>query len=406
MNSSSNTQLASTPGLFLFLAFVALLAGACGDPAPAGEAAAPAMPAMDEAAVPLVKGGGHETGPYEVVPNWPQPIHDDWTWGRTPAVWAETPNKVFVLQSAELPVLVDPPGVTQRGGVPPRSAVGPPGERFEHLLMIMDAEGALVDSWEQHNELFSHSHRIAVDPRDPARHVWVADNSNHQVFKFTNDGTTLVATIGEVHVRAPTCLTPRPSDLSPEDLARCETHLSSPTDIAFLHNGDVLVTDSGNARIVRFTPDGQYVSEFGGQRGTGSGEIGGNLHGIAVDATERIYVADRGNARIQVFDVDGAVLDVWPDIRFPCFVGISEDQHVWVTDALTNKLLKYDLDGRLLYAWGTFGGEPGQFWGPHHLSTDSEGNLYVTEVWGGRVQKFRPKPGADPDHLVGQLFWQ
>ena len=56
---------------------------------------------------------------------------------------------------------------------------------------------------------------------------------------------------------------------------------------------------------------------------------------------------------------------------------------MWVTDALTNKLLKYDLDGRLLYSWGTFGGEPGQFCGPHHLSTDSEGNLDVTEVWGG-----------------------
>ena len=70
------------------------------------------------------KGGGDETGPYEVVPNWPQPLHPDWTWGRTPGVWAESPNKVYVLQSAELPKLDNPIGV---GGVPVRDANGQVG---------------------------------------------------------------------------------------------------------------------------------------------------------------------------------------------------------------------------------------------------------------------------------------
>ena len=344
--------------------------------------------------VPTEKGGGDVTGPYEVVENWPVPLHTDYTWGRIPAVWAQTPNKVYVLQSNELPALKKTIGT---GGVPIRAAEDGPGpgdkgnkegERFEHLMMIFDANGKLLDSWEHQNALFSHSHRIAVDPRDPDMHIWVADNRNHQVLKFSNDGKTLVLAIGEARVAK-----------------HDEAHLGSPSDLAFMANSDVVITDPGNGRVVRFTKDGKYVSEFG-TRGTGPGQFGGNLHGISVDARQRIYVADRGNSRVQVFDASGKVLDVWPNIKFPCFIGISKDQYAWVVDGLTNKILKYDLDGHLLYSWGTFGGEPGELFGPHHLSTDSDGNLFVTEVWNGRIQKFRPRKGADPSQLVGQLFWK
>jgi sugar lactone lactonase YvrE len=340
---------------------------------------------MAGAAATQEKGGGDETGPYDVVANWPTPLHTDFTWGRTPAVWAQSSNKVFVLQSAELPVLQKPIGT---GGVPVRPAEGAPSQRFEHLLMMFDSGGRLLDSWEQHNALFSHSHRIAVDPRDAEMNVWIADNTQHQVFKFTNDGKKLLVTIGEAKVRG-----------SGAD------HLASPSDIAFMKNGDVLITDPGNSRVARFTRDGKFVSQFGAA-GKGPGQFGGNLHGISVDAKERIYVADRGNSRIQVFDKEGKFVDAWPGVRFPCFVGVDKDQAVWVADALTNKILKFDTSGRLLYSWGTFGGEPGQMWGPHHLSTDEQGNLYVTEVWGGRVQKFTPKKGADKSKLVGQLFWK
>ena len=65
-------------------------------------------------------------------------------------------------------------------------------------------------------------------------------------------------------------------------------------------------------------------------------------------------------------------------------------------------MLKYDLDGRFLYGWGQPGTEPGRFAGPHQMSTDTEGNLYIAEVFNGRVQKFAPKPDADPRLLVGR----
>jgi hypothetical protein len=71
------------------------------------------------AAVPQ-KGGEDETGPYEVVPNWPQPFHEEgWTWGSTAAVWAESPDRLFVFQRGELDVLKAKPG---GGGLPPRAA--------------------------------------------------------------------------------------------------------------------------------------------------------------------------------------------------------------------------------------------------------------------------------------------
>ena len=64
--------------------------------------------------------------------------------------------------------------------------------------------------------------------------------------------------------------------------------------------------------------------------------------------------------------------------------------------------MKYDLNGHYLYGWGGPGGQPGQFNGPHSMTVDQDGNLYLAEVFNGRVQKFRPKPGADPAKLVGQ----
>ncbi len=339
------------------------------------------------------KGGTDETGPYEVVRDWPKPLHKDFTSGTTNAVWAQSANKVYVAQTAELPVLAKPIG---DGGAPVRYATGAssgPGARFEHLLAVFDRNGNLLDSWEQHNALFKKAHRIAVSPYDPEQHLWVLDNSQTQIFKFSNDGKKLVMTVGTAPAPGAERGKPGPGALQ------------SPTDIAFLKNGDLMIAESGAPRVSRYTKDGKFVSTFG-TPGTGPGQFGGQMHGLAFDAKQRLYVADRGNSRIQVFDENGRFLDAWPDIKMPCFVGVSQDQFVWVADCMRNRILKYNTSGRLLYSWGSFGGEPGELWGPHHLATDEEGNLYVAEVWNGRVQKFRPRKGADKNHLVGRLFWK
>ncbi|HEU4689117.1 MAG TPA: hypothetical protein VFS23_12175, partial [Vicinamibacterales bacterium] len=85
-------------------------------------------------------------------------------------------------------------------------------------------------------------------------------------------------------------------------------------------------------------------------------------------------------------------------------VMLTEDQHLWVADGTTQKFLKFDLTGKLLFAWGTFGAFPGGFWGVHQFHTDSEGNLYTADVHVGRAQKFTPKKGANPAHLVGRYM--
>jgi hypothetical protein len=70
------------------------------------------------------------------------------------------------------------------------------------------------------------------------------------------------------------------------------------------------------------------------------------------------------------------------------------------------KILKYDLNGKLLSSWGTYGQFPGAMWGVHQFSVDQEGNLYIAEVFNGRAQKFRPRQGVNPDRLVGvEIGW-
>jgi sugar lactone lactonase YvrE len=81
---------------------------------------------------------------------------------------------------------------------------------------------------------------------------------------------------------------------------------------------------------------------------------------------------------------------------------ITKDQTLWFADGGTNRIVKYDLNGHYLYGWGGPGRQPGQFNGPHSMTVDQDGNLYLAEVFNGRVQKFHPKAGADPAKLVGQ----
>ena len=81
-------------------------------------------------------------------------------------------------------------------------------------------------------------------------------------------------------------------------------------------------------------------------------------HGVTIDAQRRVYVADRDNRRIQIFDENGRYLDEWPDIRGIVFVMATRDQHIWALTGTTNRLLKDDLKGQLLTYWGTANIDP------------------------------------------------
>ena len=133
-----------------------------------------------------------------------------------------------------------------------------------------------------------------------------------------------------------------------------------------------------------------------------------NVHGIAVDPmTRQVFVNDRANRRIQVFDENGTYLREWSVGTLPADVHtihIYSDGALWAADRGTNKMVKYDLSGNLMYTWGTWGDFPGGMWGVHDFSVDQDGNVYVAEVDNGGAQKYRPRKGANTAFMLGKPF--
>ena len=178
-----------------------------------------------------------------------------------------------------------------------------------------------------------------------------------------------------------------------------------PATLTFLPNGDFLLADGyQNGRIVRYNEKGEFVSEFGSV-GSGPGQFD-LVHGVAVDRDMRIYVSDRDNNRIQVFTEQGQFIEEWPDILGPTGIYIDERDNVWVLSTTLNQILEFNTNGELQYQFGAYCCTRGGFLGglsrPHQMAVDQDGNLYIANYDGGYVTKFTPKPGADPNRLVGQ----
>jgi len=333
------------------------------------------------------KGGEDETGAYEVVANWPQPWSPaGYIWGSQPAVFAQSPDRIYIGSRGEIKAPVPAPrGFNGSWGSTLQRATEAPGTETRNCIIVVDRNGKLIEAWTQWDKLFEGGgspHKIRISPYDPEKSVWVVNDGKHTIHKFTNDGKQLLLTIGEAGV--------------PGDDA---THFGSPQDVAFLPDGSILVADGlRNARIAKFDKTGKFVSSFG-TRGNGPGQLSG-VHGIAVDKDGKIYVADRSNRRVQIFDQSGQSLDIWPNLRQANDIVLSADGTVWVVDGTNARLLQFDKTGKRLYFWGTYGMQPGQFWEPHQISIDSEGNLYVADSFGGRTAKYVPARNAEPSKLI------
>ena len=387
----------------------------------------PAVVATSFAAVPGLVGGQDQTGPYEVVPDWPKPLaqlagHDDWTWGAVQGVFAESPNRVFVLMRGELPALERPeqvpypnigPSLSYPVSATPfrNASVGPvtsPGNtgsdgwnewqgtlgvdaRWEHCLIVIDAEGNIVEEWTQWDSIFRRPHSVAINPYDPEKHVWVVDDRQHAVYKFTNDGQRLVQTLGV-----------------PGEPGTDETHFNRPTFLTWLPDSTLFVADGyANSRVVKFDRDGNFLLTWGEEGSPPNDTRPGYfnaVHGIQVDPeTRTVYVTDRTNRRIQVFSENGEFLHQFStgNPSTPQVLYLSADKNLWVADNATSKIVKFDMQGKFLYSWGSQGQWPGAMWNVHGISVDQEGNLYLAEVNNGRLQKYRPREGANPDFITG-----
>ena len=223
-------------------------------------------------------------------------------------------------------------------------------------ILLFDPAGQLVTSFGAGTFIFPHGIHV-----DRVGNVWVTDargrdGKGHQVFKFSRDGKLLLA-LGKAGV------TGEGPDV-----------FNQPSDVAVAANGDVFVADghdeNSNARIVKFSKDGKFIKAWG-KRGTAAGEFD-TPHGLAFDSRGRLFVADRGNNRIQIFDQDGRYLEEWKQFSRPSGIYIDRNDVIYVADSESNSKTN-----------------PG--W---------KRGIRVGSVKDGKVMAFIPDPEPDPEKVV------
>lgn len=306
---------------------------------------------------------------YEVDPHWPQKPAD-FEWKAMPGVAVDRKDQVWAFTRSTPPV------------------------------QVYSSDGRLVRAWGQ--DTIKTAHHIKID-RD--ENIWIADIGNHVVRKFNPAGQVLMTlgTVGEPGAD--------------------ESHLNQPTDMAIAANGDVFVSDGyGNNRVVQFNARGKFVRQWG-SLGTGPNQFS-LPHAIAIDSAGRLYVADRNNVRVQVFDQRGKLLDSWRNLIVPWGFWVTPNDEIWVCGAspMTWRddpaypgaplscppkdqiLMRFNTQGKLLQLWTIPKGvdkheQPGDVNWIHAMAVDSSGNIYVADIIGQRVQKFivhRPPATSSP----------
>jgi hypothetical protein len=368
------------------------------------------------------------TGHYKVVENWPKPLpdtrhsHEGWTWGSFGGVYAENPDRIWVAMRGELPLpqgakpwtpyaALNPSRGNATGNGDGISATCQPEakrgweRRFEHSIYILNRQGEMIAEWPHLDKMFSQlpcgrgPHQIKISPYDKEKHVWIIDDQLHMIYRFTYDGK-LVHSKGELGKRG-----------------RGPNTFDRPTDIVWLPDGTYFISDGyGGTRVAKYDAKDNFIRDWGNApkdaKNPGPNEFN-TVHSVALSADRRLFVIDRGHARMQVFDENGKFLDMWtlksphwPENQATLMVNHFIDQNgfIWVGDAPTNRIMKFDLNGNFLYSWGAPGGPSGRLACSHGMTTDQLGNLYVADCFAGRVQKFEPIPNADPAKIAGQIL--
>lgn len=340
------------------------------------------------------KGGQEVSGPYEVVKGWPPPLIEGWTINAE-GIYVESPDRIIAVGrgTRKFPwTAFWGPGAFRSLGQP----IAADEQKRGSMIVVYDRSGKVIESWDQWSSILPDVQQVQANPYDPERHLWIA--TGRGVVQLTRDGKRHVNTLDAEDV-------PQADPRNPRFTVE---------HFAWAANGDLYT--SGGYQVVRFSKDGKHLSTFGtpgnapGQFGVyGQGLAGAGIHGIVIDSNRnRLYVADRVNSRIQVFDLNGKLLDLWPNITAPYSIRLTHDgQYLWVGDGYTQKFAKYEaVTGKLVpgSTWGTMGIAPGAFWGIHHFTTDSEGSLYVGEDLAYRIQKFVPRKDGNPTQLIGPLM--
>ena len=258
--------------------------------------------------------------------------------------------------------------------------------RTESPVLKLDPSGSLLGRWGA--GMFSFPHGFFVDARGD---VWATDQRTHEVFKWSADGQLLM-TLGE-----------RGEAGDPP------SRLNEPTDVAVAPNGDVFVTEghsfsAGVNRVSRFRADGTFVMSWGGT-GSGPGEF--NVpHTLAFDSRGRLFVGDRGNNRIQIFDQDGTFLDVWYQFGRPSGIAITSDDRLYVADSESfgtdNPGWKKGIrigsarDGSVEYLIEDLESTAMEHSGAEGVGVDRGGNVYGAVVRRRMLERHVPAAAANP----------
>jgi DNA-binding beta-propeller fold protein YncE len=245
--------------------------------------------------------------------------------------------------------------------------------RGEHPVVVFDAEGEFLRSFGE-GEFNHRAHGIHASPDDS---IYTVNDDQHCIKRYSREGK-LLAVIGR--------------EAEPADKWSGRP-FNRPTNMAVSpRTGDVYVTDGyGNARVHRYSPDGRHLVSWG-EAGVQPGQFQ-IPHNVVVDADDNVFVTDRENNRVQVFDAGGSLQHVWYDIYRPQALCMDRSGTIYVGEmlnhselsdhpALGHRLNVFGHDGRHLARLGdpALGDGPTQFIAPHGMAVDSHGNLYVGEV--------------------------
>lgn len=249
-----------------------------------------------------------------------------------------------------------------------------------HLLVLnrgpraiteFDADGKFIRSF---GEGFIRPHGLALDREG---NIWATDGTRQVVVKFSPEGQVLL-TLGTM------------GEAGEWNEATGSHRFNQPNGLTFGRDGNIFVVQGhtegkGDPRVLKFDKGGHFIKSWGGI-GTEPGRflVG---HGIAVDHKGLLWVADRENQRIQVFDQDGTFVKEMKIGGLPCNVSIGE-RYVYLVDGHAGQLLRLDLDGKVLAAVGKKGNGLGEFGEAHSVAVSPKGEIWIADTVGSRVHKF------------------
>jgi len=259
--------------------------------------------------------------------------------------------------------------------------------RGGHPVIVFDSNGKFLRSWGEGE--FPSPHGITIGPDDS---VYLADVGDHTVRKYSVDGKALMMLDSKG----------RPSPAMSGDPFNRPTHLAVDP-----RNGDLYVADGySNARVHKYSPDGKLLFSWG-ESGTGEGQFN-IVHNLDVDKDGRVYVADRENHRIQVFDSQGKFEAQWVNLSRAACIHVDRqgnslvyvgEYHAGIASNNTGtdlgpRITVFDTAGNVKARLGhhSFGDEAGRFYSPHGIAVDSKGDIYVAEVSWSDYGQFEDPP--------------